>query len=336
MEINKELLLKALEAAKPGLGNNAMIEQSTSFCFLNGNVVTYNDEISISCPVEGLDFEGAVNANELHSFISKAKTEEIEFTMGEKEIILKTGKSKAGLVLDPEIILPVSEIGRIKKWKNIPKGFSKALNFTRGACSRNLNEPVLTCVHVNGKTIEGADNYRVVNYFLKEEIPIDAFLLPAIIVGTVINIKPVKIAEGNGWIHFKNRDEVILSCRIFEDEYVSTSHIIKIKGDEVIFPKNIIRILDKALIFAKRPEALDEVVEISLSKNKMIIKSNSETGSWFKEPARCEYSGDNVTFAITPYLLKDILQETKSAQIKDKKIGFIGDSWKYVSLLRGE
>ncbi len=64
--ISKKKLQEALEIVKPGLSNNEIIEQTTSFAFIDGRVITYNDELSISCPVEELNVQGAVKAEELY------------------------------------------------------------------------------------------------------------------------------------------------------------------------------------------------------------------------------------------------------------------------------
>ena len=69
MKLNKTDLQKALEIVKPGLANKEMIEHSTSFAFIGGRVVTYNDEISLSHPVEGLEIEGAIHAEELYKLL---------------------------------------------------------------------------------------------------------------------------------------------------------------------------------------------------------------------------------------------------------------------------
>ena len=70
-------LLKALEIVKPGLASKEIIQQTTSFAFIEGRVVTFNDEISISHPVPDLDIQGAVQADELYKFLKKTKADEI-------------------------------------------------------------------------------------------------------------------------------------------------------------------------------------------------------------------------------------------------------------------
>ena len=50
MKINKSELQEALAKVKPGLASKDLIEQATSFAFMDGRVVTYNDEMFPSSP----------------------------------------------------------------------------------------------------------------------------------------------------------------------------------------------------------------------------------------------------------------------------------------------
>ena len=71
--MQKQELITALEKVKPGLASKDLIEQSTSFAFINGKVITYNDEISISHPVKDLKIEGAVQAESYINFYQKPR-----------------------------------------------------------------------------------------------------------------------------------------------------------------------------------------------------------------------------------------------------------------------
>ena len=51
MKINKQQFIEALELVKPGLAAKEIIEQSTSFVFRAGQVITYNDEVAVHAPV---------------------------------------------------------------------------------------------------------------------------------------------------------------------------------------------------------------------------------------------------------------------------------------------
>ena len=91
MIINKTNLQTALEIVKPGLASKELIDQSTSFAFMGDRVVTYNDDISVSHPIEGLNITGAVKADKLYALLNKLKQEEIEVEICGGEILLKSG-----------------------------------------------------------------------------------------------------------------------------------------------------------------------------------------------------------------------------------------------------
>src|SRR5690554_5571655 len=123
LQVKKAELQAALEKVKPGLADRELIEQATSFAFMNGRVVTYNDEISISHPVQDLDVEGAIKAEALYSFLNRVKQDIITIDVDDNQVKIKAGRSKAGLVLEKEVKLPVEEVGEIGKWMPLPEGF---------------------------------------------------------------------------------------------------------------------------------------------------------------------------------------------------------------------
>lgn len=331
--MKKTNLQKALEIVKPGLASKEMIEQSTSFAFMEGRVVTYNDEISISHPVEGLEIEGAVQAEELYKLLNKLKKDEIEITIKKSEIILKSGRTKAGLTLHEEVKLPLEEIGKMSKWKKLPENFLRHVKFAMAACSCDMSKPVLTCVHINEDVIEGSDSFRIARCQLKEEMPVKTFLIPATSAMEVIRLGPTKIAEGEGWIHFQTGEETVLSCRIFEDKFPDCTQFMKIKGVSIVFPKSLNEVLDRAEVFAHRDHFLDETITINLQDKRLKVASESESG-WFEEDINFKYDGNPVTFAITPYLLKDILAETQACILGENRLKFEGEGWEYLSMLK--
>jgi len=99
MKIKKDDLKRALEIVKPGLANKEIIEQSGSFAFIEGRVVTYNDEISVSHPIKDLEITGTIRAEELYKFLGKIKEEEIDVNCTESEIVLKCGRATTGFAI---------------------------------------------------------------------------------------------------------------------------------------------------------------------------------------------------------------------------------------------
>lgn len=336
MIINKKQLQEALEIVKPGLANKEVIEQSTSFAFIKGRVVTYNDEISLSHPVPGLELTGAILAENLYKFLSKVKKDDIDVSIEQNEIRMTAGRSLVGLTLQHEIKLPLDEgLQKKGKWKPIPEKLIEAIKFTMGVCSRDMSQPVLTCVHINKEGIvEASDGYRVAQYQIGQELPIDTFLIPATSAVELVKLSPTQIAEGNGWVHFQTEEKTIMSCRVADETYPNTGPHLMVKGASIILPKTLNEALERAMVFSKREHLLDECVQIELVDRQIILRAHSESG-WFEETLNMKYSDDPISFSITPYLLQNILKKTQSCILSKNKLKFAEEGWCYVTTLRG-
>lgn len=337
MEITTAKLKYALERVKPGLANKEVVEQATSFAFLNGKVVTYNDEISISHPVEGLpDLQGAIEAESLYKLLNKIKQETIELSLkDEVEIIIKAGRTRVGLTLQAEVKLPLEETTAERgKWKQLPPLFNRYLGLAMTSCSSDMSRPVLTAVHVNQNGfIEASDGNKITRCNLSDELPIKTMLIPATSVEQIVKLNPIKVAEGKGWIHFLTEEKTIISCRILEDAFPNTLPHMNVKGTQISLPEKIEEVIDRAMIFAKRDHLLEEALTITFSPKKCEVAAKSET-NWFKETLNSTYNGEVISFIITPYLLKGILSETLTFIHSKEKLKFAGDGWIYIAALR--
>lgn len=335
MVINKAKLQSALAIVKPGLAARELIDQSTSFVFMDGMVVTYNDEICIAHPLEAFCVEGAVKADKLYAFLSKIKTEEISLDVVGNELCIIAGRSEVKIPMEAQIKLPSKEaIGAIGNWNTLPENFLRLMSFAMGSCSTDFSKPKFTCVHVgeNG-IIEGTDGYKITHCKLGVAMPVSTFLIPANSVVTMLAIEPTQIAEGKGWIHFRTEMGTILSCRTFEDSFPDTSPHLVITGEIIPLPRTIKEILERAQIFSKRDHALEEQVDITLEDRRFKIQAGSEDGT-FKEEVNIKYDGEPITFAIAPFLLQRIVAETTSCLFCENKLKFEGVDWIYIACLK--
>jgi len=327
-------LKKALEMVKPGLANQDMIEQTTSFAFTNDKVITYNDEISISYPLKS-EIEGVVEASQLSAFLGKIKNEEIEIETSEKELIIKVGKAKAGFVLTKEIKLPFAEIGKVQKWKEIPKDFVQILKKVVGTCSADMLQPSINCVHINQSGfIEATNNFTILRYKVLD-IKFATILIPASSVQAVIRFNPEKISVGEGWVHFINSDKAVLSCRIMEEVFPDTSKFLEIEGTELKLPSQLKESIDKAEIFAKSDLSESELVKITLKENSLLLEASGEL-SWYKDKIRVRYNAQPFTFETNAPTLKRILEEESKCILNENLLKFEKDNWAYVTSLIAE
>lgn len=333
MEIKKTTLIDALEIVKPGVANKELIEQANSFAFLNGRVATYNDEISISHPIEDLPLTGAINADNLYNFVNKISGGTISLEIVNNEIIVTSGRSKAGFALYSEVTLPLMNIDEIKHWKELPEHFLKHMKFAAAAASTDVSQMLLTCVHIDAKGfIEASDGNRIVQCTLPSELSFSNFLLPSRAALQVIRLAPTSISRDKGWVHFKNEDNTVISCRVLEEKYPNIKAHLKIKGKEITFPQSTQEVLERASVFSKRDYVLDESVIITIADKRLTVKSASSTG-WFEEKLNINYTDTPISFAITPYLLRDILSETFHCIISESRIRFEGSDWLYIAAL---
>ena len=343
MIIKKNDLQQALQIVEPGLAGKELLhlEQSKSFAFLDGKVITYNDQISVSHPIQGWEgIEGVVQADKLFQLLGKLKTEEIDISVNkDNEILIKAGRAKAGLTLQTDIQLPLDmDVADKGEWQALPENFMDALMFVISSASHDSTDPILTCIHVSrAGYLESSDSYRVAKYELAQAMPVKTFLLPVSSASELRKITPVMIAEGDGWIHFKTEEETVFSCRIIDDEFPDTSSHLRVTGYQLVFPEATKEIIERAMIFAERRKDVDEQVFIFLKESQLKVRSEADAG-WFEESTDAEYNGTPVSFSAAPYLLKDILSETLSCIIaKDKtKLKFMGDKWQYMAALIGD
>lgn len=337
--MDKEKLQKALEYVKPGLANKDVIEQATSFAFMGDRVVTYNDEISISHPIEeGYDIKGAVKAEELYQLLNKTKQKEIDIVCSDNEIQITTKNSKAGLALQNEIILPLEEMGTIDNFKKLPEEFMEMLDFVSFACSNDYSRPVLTCVHIRKDgVLEASDGFRVTQSKTKKGIVNQNTLFPSVVIKTLSKYPIKSIAESPGWLHFKTEEDTRISSRIFSTEYpdIEKMGILEIEnGVELVFPDNLPEILERAAIFTK--DAVfdsEKEVTVVLKKNLLIVQGKSEYG-WFEEETDIEYEGEEIVFKTHPEFLRDISKKMTKCLLGTDKIKFAGENWEHVLALK--
>lgn len=337
MEINKEQLREALAIVKPGLANKEIIEQTTSFAFTKENVVTYNDEICISHPIPGLTIDGAILAEELYNFLAKVKTDVITIEKTDNEIKMKAGRSRTGFALSPEILLPLDEeISQYSKWKDLPDRFLESLKFTIPCASTDMSHPRLTCIHLNGTIVEASDNFRVLRWVLAAELPFETTLIPATSMKEVLKLKPNKVSQGDGWLHFKNENETVISCRVYDDKYADTDGLMNAtyKGITFEFPEEAIEMLERAEVFTKSKITNEEAVDVIYKNGSIQFESANET-AWFKERIKVPNAPETeFSFSITPYLLKDILKNNNVCTITQNVLLFTSYEWSYLSSLR--
>jgi DNA polymerase III sliding clamp (beta) subunit (PCNA family) len=333
MKVNREELLKSLEAVMPGLSTKEIIEQSSCFIFQDGHVSTYNDEIACSQKVS-VKIEGAVPAMPLISIIRKLKEDEVDISANDAatQLLVRANSKRAGINMDQEILLPIEAVDRPKKWKNLPENFADAVAIVQPCAGSNESEFAMTCVHVTSKFIEACDNHQVTRFKIKTEIE-NPILIRKESLKHIISLDMVEFSETKHWIHFKNSDGLILSCRHWMDDYPSDdiSKVLKVEGSPLTLPKGIKDTVEKATIFsAENPE--DDNVIVNLKRGKFKITGKGTSG-WFTEVKKSTYDGSSLQFTIPPKLLIELVQHHNDCEITGERLKVKGSKFVYVTVL---
>lgn len=338
MKVNRKHLIDILQLVKPGLASREIVEQTASFVFYDGQIITYNETIGIRHKLapDLKELDGiAIQAKELYDLASKLSDEEINFTVEESELIVSGKKSKAGIRLQEANIKDwLKDMGKPKDWDELPASFCNALSFCAFSTTRNLTEAVLTCIYMNKSTAVSSDNIRVTSYDLGKKTNLPEMLLPVISIMSVIDYNPLEYSMDEGWIHFRNEHGTIYSCRRIEADYpVNTAlkHLKEIEGPVIKLPDNLIDILSRAGIFSSRDSkiSVDNRVRITLSDGMLTVRGEG-SGGWFEETSRIRYKGDEIAFETNPDHLNAILQHTNEMIIGSSALKFEGENFQHM------
>ena len=334
METKK--LIKILSEVVPGLAAKEMIEQSTCFIFQDSKVTTYNDMISVSAPLDIKGVVGAVPAQQLYNLLGKVVEKEIDL-IGQDDHLLVKGKSfKAKIKMNIDIVLPVLTLNEDISWHILPDKFINAVKFCLFSVSKDMTRTVLTALHIKDNIVESCDNVRLTQWDLNKKLFESSVLLPFSSAVALIKYNPVDAGISDGWIHFRMKDNIVFSCRVYEGVFPNVNFILDIEDkQEIVFPANTSDILDRASVLAESDLTGDKVVQIEIQENEMKVTGVGPMGE-IEEKVRVRTQG-HYKFESNPLFLQEILSHLRTAEVaKDgSKLKFIGDNFVHVLALSG-
>lgn len=333
MRVNREELLHQLKSVEAGLSRREIIEQSSCFIFKDGKVSTFNDEIACSQST-CLDVEGAVQADPLIAILDKLQEEAVEVQVGEEELLIKGKNRRAGIRMEVEVVLPVDCVEPPKKWKSLPEDFTDAINIVKECAGSDESQFELTCIHLYPKWIEASDGSQLARYRIKMDVK-QSTLVRKESLKHIIELDMKKFSETKNWIHFKNTEGLVLSCRrYFKEEYPhkKITRILKASGlSPIVLPKGLKAAADKAEVFSNE-NAEDSDIEIKLQPDRILITGRGASG-WFKEKKKIAYKGPSLSFLISPILLREMIERHNKCEISNKILKARVGKFSYVTAL---
>ena len=330
--IDREVLLQKLEQVKPGLNAKDALEQSSSAVFTGTEIITFNDEICCRVAYES-EIKGAVQAAPLIALLHKLPEETLTIRQTEGELRIKGKRRTAGIRMESEIALAIDDVEVPKKWRSLPEEFTDAIELIHECCSKDASLYILTCIHITPTGLEATDNYQLARYDL--DVPTKSgFLVRKDSIKHITGLNMTHISETTHWVHFKNRDSLIMSCRRTADSssFPEIAKTIKaVKGVKMVFPQGMVDSLDKAEVFSA--ESTEEnTILIELIKGKLRLTGEGTLG-WYSEIKAVDYTGPGLKFRASPSLMLKLLKRNKNCQVTESRLKAESERFVFVTCL---
>ncbi len=328
--VNREQFLNQLTLVKGGLSNREFLEQSSCIVFKDGEMMTFNDEVACRLKTSVL-ITGAVQASLLLDVLGRLDDEELEIRENKEQELEFKGKRKLfGLTKEAEIFLPIDRVEMPKKWLPLSPAFVESVAMVQHCVSKDHSRFLLTCIHVAPEFIEACDNHQAIRCRLKSGLA-ESLLVRGTSLEPLVNLGVDQIAVTKSWLHFKNQQGLVYSCRRYVEDYPQLGRLFEGNGNRVVLPKSLVQAAERAKLFAVDKVA-DASVGVALFEDTIQISGRGASG-WYKERKRIRYDGERLEFLIAPDLLAQVSAKYEEAILLDNKLKVKGDGWDYVTVL---
>jgi DNA polymerase III sliding clamp (beta) subunit (PCNA family) len=347
MIVDREELVAALKAVKPGIAKQEIIEQSACIIFdaESKRAYTFNDELACFIKLD-IGITGAVVASTLLDLLGKLKDEEIEVSQDDTHFTIKCKRSESGVQCERDIRLPIDTLEHPNKedWKRLPENFKNAVAMAESCVSTADTDIQMSSIHVTPTHLEAANMSQMCRFTI--DMPITgSFLVRHGNLDSIAKIGVTHCAETENWLHFKGDGGLRISCRKFNEEYIEDfDSILEKIGSmsenadtgqrvvNVVLPSKLKDDVKTAAMFSKDNLSGKDVLTVKLSKEKQCITLKGEgVLGFFKGKARCNYEGDDISFAISPNLLLEILTQYKICTVLPKSIKVSNDQFVFLT-----
>jgi len=326
MKVNREQFLKTLNGASIGLSKKEILEQSNSFVFYEGKIITFNDEIFCSSD-SPLEFDAVIVADDLMKILSRLPDEEIDIDLKGEEMIIKGKRRTAGITCASTVHLPFEAVPSPDKWTKLVPGFGKMLQQASRTCGSDETQYKTTCVHVTPDLIQACDNFRFLRVDMETGLD-QEILIPASSIGTLNGITLKRASIGEGWIHFKSDAKQLISVRCSHEKYhTGIDELLEVQGEEITLPKNLAEMIGRAEVMNK--SGYDARISITIEEGKLKILARKD-GGWFREEKRIKYEGDSLVFDVHPQFLAEVLERTHKVLVGQNKLKLVSEGIQFV------
>jgi len=337
MLINREQLLKELDSVSAGLSTREIIEQSSCFAFTKKRVMTFNDDVACVHSTS-LKIKGAVPSAPLLNILRKLTDDELNIicVQGEEgsSLEISTKRKKVTIRIEDEIMLPINTVETAEEWKKLPSDFEEAIRIIKECAGTDETKFNLTCINITPKWIEACDGYRLARWSMPIKIA-EPIQVRADAIRHVLALGMIEFGETDSWLHFRNDDGLVMSCRKYKTDYVNLSKHLKVTGSPITLPKNLVEGIEAADVFSSESVEGSNQITVLLKQNKIKIVGEGVNGK-YEQVGKVKYNGPKIKFLISPTILIDILQKHTTAELSDSKLKVQVGKYRYVTAISSQ
>jgi DNA polymerase-3 subunit beta len=331
--MNRKELIEAIKAIKYGVVRDNVVELAEFISFNDNEIVSYNNEISISYPYD-TGLVGAVKGDELLNILQKMPDDISIEIKKEKLVITKKGKNKITASLN---LLPV----QTDIWPEIPEDFGplpenivEGIKFCLFSVANDPSMGALNCILMDNNVLS-CDNFRATQFKLDDFVSLESpLLIPLSLAKVLVNYDIINFTQDDSWLFFEDEQGVIICCKKVEYDYPieQVYGLFKSKGEMVNLPDGFQETLDRSEILSQVDIENQKIVKLELLKNKLIISSEGDIGA-YKEEVKLDYKGEGITILVNPVHLKQILNNCSEFMLTESNINFKTDTFNHVIAL---
>lgn len=323
MRVEREQFLKELECTTPGLSARDVLEQSACFVFRDSRVYTYNEEVTCSQPTCA-KFDGVVRAAKLLECLRRQTASHLDIELEEKKLVITNKRERMWIPVARKVRLPIDTVPKPEKWKALDPGFGEALQIVQECAAKDANFFVLTCIHITPDFIEAFDRLRACRFMIPTKIKKD-LLVRRDAIKHIIPLGMTAFGLSDTWIHFRNKDGLVISCRRWTDKFPDSKSRFEVAGKKLSLPKSLIKAAERASVFSE--DSIEgNRVEVTIKHRTVSLTGHSASGG-FKHTEDFKYKGPDIQFTITPTILIDQLTKHNDFYLSDRKM--LADGGRY-------
>ena len=335
--MNRTDLITALKTVIPGVAKgDVLFTGADSFVFRNGLIQSYNDDISVTYPLD-TGINGAVKALELFKVLDKMSGSEVDLTISDNSLLVTDGVTELSMQLieyDIEDLLNDLSINELD-WKNLPGRFMEALRLCLPSVSCNVIHGGLTGIHCHGSDVVSSDNFRAMLVTLDGDLG-ETFTLPGGAVRELLKLDDLEqYAVTESWGHFMSSGGAVFSTRLIASEFPYENLKNMFPSDDEMgeiyeLPEGLELALERADILSYQDSGLN-YINVKPKGKFLIVTGERQYGS-IKEKVKLGKRSwpEGVSININPRYFISIVKMTKTFYTSNKLVYFYGDNFKHV------